>query len=287
MTELTRRFIVAAVGIPVGLGVAFIGGAPLAAMLGMIALLGAREFFALVRTEGAEPLTGIGVVLAAAVPLAVHGQTLGVFRVPLVSVVLLAMGLLAAALWTRRAAGKPASAVSLTVFGVVYTGGTISYAYLLRYHDYAVGPAAGTALLMYPLILTWTCDAAAYAVGKKIGKNKLMPSVSPGKTVEGAIAGVICATLVAVLYSTLVLRPVAQLASSMMSTILFGVVISVAAQVGDLAESLLKRSAGVKDSSNLLPGHGGILDRFDSLYFVLPLAYLMLSNMLMPAPRLP
>ena len=286
MNELQRRVAVAAVGVPLGIAVMYIGGAPLAALLGMIAALGAREFFDITRSEGAQPLRRSGIVLAAAIPLAVHGQMLGAFRIRGALIVVAAMVLLGAAIWRRGPEGKPASAVSLTAFGVLYTGGTISFAYLLRYHDYAVGPAAGTVLLLFPLVITWLCDTAAYFVGKKIGRRKLMPSVSPGKTVEGALAGVVAAVVVAIVYGTFVLRPVAQLGATLLWLILFGVVISVAAQVGDLAESLLKRSAGVKDSSHLIPGHGGVLDRFDSLYFVLPLAHLMLSAMLMPAPGL-
>jgi phosphatidate cytidylyltransferase len=82
-----------------------------------------------------------------------------------------------------------------------------------------------------------------------------------------------------------VLRPLAQLALSPAVALLFGVVTSVAGQLGDLAESLYKRQAGVKDSSGLIPGHGGILDRLDSLYFVLPVAYLLLGRFLLPSPR--
>jgi phosphatidate cytidylyltransferase len=287
MTELQRRLLVAAIGIPLGILLIFLGGAPLAALLGMIAALGAREFFTITKAEGAEPLTTPGIVLPDTMPLLVHGQSLGAFRVPLAAGVLAAMALFAAALWTHGTGAKPASAVSLTVFGVIYTGATISFAYLLRYHAYAVGSAAGTVLLLYPLVLTWSCDTAAFAVGRKVGKHKLMPAISPGKTMEGAVAGVVASVVVAVIYSFAVLRPVAQLGSSFAATVLFGIVMAVAAQAGDLAESMLKRSAGVKDSSQLLPGHGGVLDRFDSLYFVLPLAYLILSITLMPAPRLP
>jgi phosphatidate cytidylyltransferase len=112
-----------------------------------------------------------------------------------------------------------------------------------------------------------------------------MPSVSPGKTIEGACAGVIATVLAALLYVNVVLRPVAQLGIPVISIVVLGVAISVSAQVGDLAESMLKRSAGEKDSSNLIPGHGGILDRFDSLYFVLPLTYWMLGHMLVAAPH--
>jgi phosphatidate cytidylyltransferase len=179
------------------------------------------------------------------------------------------------------------SAVGLTLLGVLYAGGTISLAYNIRHHEYAVGAAAGTALLLFPLVLTWIGDTAAYAVGRKIGRRKLMPDVSPGKTVEGALAALIATTLTSVIYARLVLEPFAQLGFTLVLAVVFGAVVSVAGQIGDLAESLLKRSAGVKDSSNLLPGHGGVLDRMDALYFVLPVSYLLMNMFLMPAPRYP
>ena len=107
---------------------------------------------------------------------------------------------------------------------------------------------------------------------------------APGPTVEGAVGGIIVTVLVCWLYVRYALVPFAQLALSAPDIIVFAIVISVAAQVGDLAESLLKREAGVKDSSRIIPGHGGVLDRFDSLLFVLPIAYLLLGVMLIPAP---
>ena len=105
-----------------------------------------------------------------------------------------------------------------------------------------------------------------------------------GKTISGAIGGVVFSVLVTVLYVVFVLRPVAQLAMRPMSLVLFGVIVSVAGQVGDLVESLLKRDAGVKDSSSLVPGHGGILDRIDSQLFALPVAYLIIGYLLIPIP---
>ena len=173
-----------------------------------------------------------------------------------------------------------------------YTGATLGYGYLLRYHPYAVGRAAGAALLALPLILTWTSDIGAYFVGRALGRRKLIPAVSPGKTWAGAIGALVACMLVAwvyqrwvlVPYATLALRPLAP-AFAASGALIFGAVVSVAAQVGDLAESLIKRESGVKDSSHLIPGHGGVLDRLDSLFFVLPVAYLAFDWLLIPALR--
>jgi phosphatidate cytidylyltransferase len=187
--------------------------------------------------------------------------------------------LLGAAVWLRGVDGRPLAAVAVTVFAVLYTGGTLSFAYGLRYHQYTVDRAGGTALLFLPIVLTWASDIGAYFVGRAAGRHKLIPAVSPGKTVEGALGGVAATVLFAWLYAEFVLQPAAHLTMRPASLLLFGIVISVAAQLGDLSESLLKREAGVKDSSRLIPGHGGVLDRVDSLLFVLPIAYLLLDRL--------
>ena len=313
MSELTRRILFAAAAIPVTVGIIWLGGAALAALLGIIGALAAWELFRIARAGGTPALERVGIPLAAMIPLVVHARYLGVgratfdsrgalgdsggaivnaaaklivwpFTMSLTAAAVVVLGILTLAIWARGVEGKPLAAVGVTVFGVIYTGGMLSYGYALRYHQYAVGSAAGTALVFLPLLLTWAQDTGAYAVGRTMGRRKLIPKVSPGKTVEGAVGGVIVTVLVCWLYVRFALRPHAQLALSPWGVVLFGTIISIAAQVGDLAESLLKREAGVKDSSHIIPGHGGVLDRFDSLLFVLPVAYLLLGSMLLPAP---
>jgi len=269
------------------------GGAALAGLLAVASAIAAWEFYRIARAAGHTPLSDLGCALAGLFPLAVHARFLGFVQprfVYLAVVLILVMG---ASIWLRGAVGKPLSAVATTVFGVLYTGGLLSFGYALRYHDYAVGGlrlgaipiAAGAILVGLPLLLTWATDIGAYFVGRSIGGRKLMPSVSPGKTMSGAVGGIVASVVVAWVYATFALRPGAQLALSGIGVVIFGVFISVAAQVGDLFESLLKREAGVKDASNLLPGHGGVLDRLDSLFFVLPVAHLLLGWLLIPAPR--
>ncbi|MGH7734491.1 MAG: phosphatidate cytidylyltransferase [Gemmatimonadales bacterium] len=124
---------------------------------------------------------------------------------------------------------------------------------------------------MFPLVITWTCDTAAMFGGRWIGGPRLAPVISPAKTWAGGIAGVVGALIVAPLYLRWAFAP-AGIGMSVAGAAAFAGVLAVVGQAGDLAESLLKRAAGVKDSSDLIPGHGGVLDRFDSLYFVLPAA---------------
>ena len=144
----------------------------------------------------------------------------------------------------------------------------------------AVLVSIGTLLLMLPLVITWLNDAGAFFVGKRFGRTKLMPSVSPGKTQAGAVGALLTSLVGTWAYVFFLLAPRAQLGLSWAGVLILGTALSVAAQVGDLAESLLKRQAGVKDSSHLIPGHGGVLDRVDSLLFTIPLGYVLLDVLL-------
>jgi phosphatidate cytidylyltransferase len=236
------------------------------------------------RETGATPIEPAGIALAALLPIAVHAEKLGVYTLSLTAVIAMILVLFASTIWLRGPSGKPLSSVAITSFGILYAG-LFSYIYAVRYHDYAVGAAAGTALVFLPILLTWSTDVGAYAFGRTFGKKKLIPSVSPGKTVEGAIGGLGLAIVICLLYVRFVLMPYAQLGLTIQGAVLFAIIVSVAAQTGDLAESLLKREAGVKDSSRILPGHGGILDRFDSLLFVMPIAFLVLGRLLLPVPQ--
>jgi len=256
------------------------GGAALAVLLSVAAALAAWEYGNLAEAAGARPMKGWGVVLAALVPLGAHAVRLGLWVPPLGLVALLAPLLLTVAMWTRGPTGRPIESVATTLFGAWYTGGMLAFGYALRYHRFAIGATAGALLVMLPLVLTWLNDAGAFFFGKRFGVRKLMPSVSPGKTVAGAVGAMATCLVATWAYFTFLLQPYAKLGLSVAGMLIFAVAMSVAAQVGDLAESLLKRQAGVKDSSSLIPGHGGVLDRVDSLLFTIPLAYVLLDLLL-------
>ncbi|MDF2771669.1 MAG: phosphatidate cytidylyltransferase [Geminicoccaceae bacterium] len=283
MSELATRVVSALVLAPVALGIIYLGGLPLATFLAVIAVGSAWEFFRLARATGVEPLDPLGMPLAGAIPLAVYAATVGVYRTSLSVPAVALLAILGAVIWARGTAGRPLGSAAATVLGVLYSGGLLSFGYALREHPYAVGDRAGTALVAFPLVLTWASDIGAFFVGRTIGGRKLIPAVSPGKTISGALGGLAVTVVVAWLYVRFVLAPTALLTMSVAGAVAFGAVISVAAQIGDLAESLLKREANVKDSSRLIPGHGGLLDRLDSLLFVLPVAYLLFAWLLVPA----
>jgi phosphatidate cytidylyltransferase len=302
MSELALRTIFAVVAAPLALWIVLVGGAPLAALLAIVCALGAWEFYRIARAAGANPLSDAGIALAGLVPLAIHASYLGVFTVPLAVVALVVLLLLGASIWLRGVAGRPIAAVATTLLGVAYTAGMLGFGYAIRYHDtvrgyddvaahhiggsaFALRVPPGGALLIFPLVITWASDIGAYFVGRAIGGRKLIPSVSPAKTISGAVGGLVASMIVSWMYARWVLVPVASLGFTPWGALLFGALISVAAQVGDLFESLIKREGGVKDSSRIIPGHGGILDRFDSLIFVLPVAYLLLGWLPLPVFR--
>jgi phosphatidate cytidylyltransferase len=284
VSELTRRIIFAVIAAPIAIAIVYFGDWALAILLSVLAALAAWELFRIARETGVLPLEPAGIALAALLPLAVHAQRLGIYTLSLTTLVALVLLLFASTIWLRGPAGKPLASVAITAFGVMYAG-LFSYIYALRYHDYAVGAAAGTALVLLPVLITWATDIGAYTFGRTFGRKKLMPSVSPGKTVEGAVGGLGVAIVVCLLYVRFILMRYAQLGLTIQGAVLFAIVVSIAAQTGDLAESLLKREAGVKDSSRIIPGHGGILDRFDSLLFVMPISFLLLGRLLLPIPQ--
>lgn len=285
MSELTKRVLFAIIAVPLALAIVFLGGPTLVALIGVMSGIAAWEFYRLSHVWGTEPFQGAGITFSALLPVVLYARELGVVRgVPVTIASVLALSIFAAAIWLRGPSRRPMLAVTITVFGVIYSG-MLSYVYALRYHVYTAGFASGgAALAAFPLLLTWATDVGAYFVGRFMGRSLLTPSISPKKTWAGAVGGLGVSVVVSLAYVAYVLKPVAHLSMSPSAIVAFGALTSIAAQVGDIAESLLKREAGVKDSSTIIPGHGGVLDRFDSMLFALPVAYLLLTWWLIPAP---
>ncbi|MBM7586865.1 phosphatidate cytidylyltransferase [Bacillus pakistanensis] len=155
--------------------------------------------------------------------------------------------------------------VAFSTLATLYVGIGFYYFIETRNHD------QGLAFVFYALFIIWTTDSGAYFIGRAMGKKKLWPDISPNKTIEGALGGVVCALIVAVIFIFFV-----DLGGiSIPKLLIVTAILSAFGQIGDLVESALKRHYAVKDSGQLLPGHGGILDRFDSLLFVLPLLHFL------------
>jgi phosphatidate cytidylyltransferase len=285
VSELTKRVITALILAPLAIAAAWFGDAALAALLSGAAGAGAWELCRLARQRNVEPLDAVAIGASAAVPLLFHAMRLGLAQPNLGWLAIYVIGVLGAVTFRRSLDRSPLSAAAITILAPLYVGMTLSFAYLLRYHSYAVGQRAQVALVVLPVLLTWACDIGAYFTGRAVGRTKLAPSVSPSKTVEGSLGGLLASVLLCWFFVRTVLVPHGQLGLTPLGIIVFAVTVAIAAQVGDLAESLLKREAGVKDSSSLLPGHGGVLDRLDSLFFVLPVAWMLSYVLLVPAPQ--
>lgn len=276
-SNLVRRIAVAAVGVPVALALAYWGGWPLVALLALVGPLGVRELFAFAERQGIRPSPLLGYVTAAAIAPAVYAaHVMPQWRAALAGAwpYAAALWLLAVLTWAlaaRTPTERPLGAAAVTLIAVLYAGALPAFLIPIRHALHGTQSWAGAWLVFFPLVVTWICDSFAMFGGRTFGGPKLAPTVSPGKTRSGSVAGVVGALLVAIIFG-LVVFPRLGVAAPLGDLLLIAAVLSVVGQVGDLAESLFKREAGMKDSGTLIPGHGGVLDRLDSLYFVIPVA---------------
>lgn len=152
--------------------------------------------------------------------------------------------------------------VAFVTLGAAYVG--LGFYYFIETRN------AGLQYVIFALLIVWTTDSGAYFTGRKLGKNKLWPEISPNKTIEGFVGGIVIAVIFAI-----VMQMMTSVAPNYWVLIVVTIIASMFGQLGDLVESAIKRHYDVKDSGKLLPGHGGILDRFDSLLFVLPLLHFL------------
>src|SRR5678816_3961767 len=201
MNNLVKRVLTAVVLIPVALAAIWSGGLWLALLLSLLAGVGAWELYRIARTQGIDAFAPIGIVLAAAIPLSAHASAQGWLDRPLAAGGVLLVALFGLAVWSRAPSERPLESVAVAVFGVLYTGGTLAFGYALRHHRWVVGNAAGTALVMYPVLLTWAADIGAYAFGRWLGRRELHRAVRPGATVAGAVGGTALAVVAAVAYN--------------------------------------------------------------------------------------
>ncbi len=279
-SNLVRRVGFAAVAIPVALGIVWLGGWPLVALVALIGALGTGELLDFANHLGMRAFRPLAMLTAASFApftyLVLTNLRAGALILawwPYAGALWL-IGLLTWALTARGPADRPLGAVAVTVLAPLYAGALPAFLLVLRHGGFPLRSWPGTWLVFFPLVVTWVCDTAAMFGGRAMKGPKLAPTVSPGKTRSGSAAGVAGGMIVALIFG-LAVFPRLGIRASTGALVVMAIVWSTLGQVGDLAESLLKREAGVKDSSALIPGHGGILDRFDSLYFVIPLAAAM------------
>ncbi len=251
--SLVRRTATIVVGAPALIAILWRGGYLLMAVVCVLVALGVREFARLAAALGYRP-SPVMVAGALAFPVL---ATLGYWEQTNLAIAAIVM---AAAGWTlapSHRTGSPGGA-AVDTLGALYIGALFAYVILLR----NVGFAA--ALTVVGII--WVSDSGAYLVGRRWGRRKLAPAISPGKSVEGLLGGLLAGVIVAAAVASWQGWSVARLGA-------IGVLVVAAGVIGDLWKSTIKRAAGVKDSGSVLPGHGGILDRFDAVLFGVPVGY--------------
>lgn len=257
---LAHRIIVALIGIPLILFLIHVGGIPFLLFVLIIIALGLREFYGLIQRKNTTSLKSIGIIsaliLAISIYFNVDNVEIGVF------VTILMLVLFLWKLYTQRIEGALLD-ISITLLGVFYIGWLLSHLLLIRQLPYW-----GKEYTYLLFLTTWSIDNGAYVVGVTWGRHKAIPKVSPRKSIEGLVGGLVGGLLAVFLLKWLFLPHLSYIHS-----LGIGLSLGIIGQLGDLSESLLKREAKVKDIGKFLPGHGGVLDRFDSLLFTAPVLY--------------
>lgn len=264
---MRQRATSAAILVPLLLIVVALGGVALSAAIAILTVLAAREVFALLRAAGHPALSAIGSVLAltvildAAVPNVLEGSGLLLIAIGVV--------LVATAAFTRTDPRDGLATWMATVFGAIYVS---LLAFVVRLGYAGPTPPEGAPLavlgaergwIVLLILAVWSYDTGAFLVGRRFGRERFLRHLSPSKTYAGLVGGIVATTVVVGLV-------LVGLGTNPVHAIVLGPLVALAAQAGDLAESMLKRAADAKDSGTLIPGHGGILDRVDSFLFAAP-----------------
>lgn len=286
MKNLGIRTVSGVVLLAIVLAAIWLRGPVLMIAVAVAVVLAAHEFYTMVRKAGYQPWYPAGIALALVLGLRgyLNGDLINgvAYSGPGVAPEVMALALVLLFVlarqgieWVRQPQattqdGRPISPrspylawadIGLTMGGAIYTGGLLGYAPLLATVNETPTQGGGQAWMLMVVFGTAACDTGAYFVGSLIGRHKLIPHISPGKTWEGLIGGVAGGILAAALLSGI-------LKIGLPEAVILGLLVCAAAVTGDLSESFIKRASGVKDSGNIIPGHGGILDRVDSILFV-------------------
>ena len=268
---MRQRATSAAVLVPLLLIVIALGGVAVSVAIALITLLAVREVFALLRAAGHPALPALGAVLALTVIL--DAVFPGVLEGSGLLLIAVGVVLTAGASFTKQDPRDGLATWMATVFGALYVS-LLAFVVRLGHAGPAVpagapleilGPERGWIVLL--ILAVWSYDTGAYLVGRRFGRERFLSHISPSKTYAGLVGGIVATTVVVGLV-------LVGLGQTPIHALLLGPLTALAAQAGDLAESMLKRAAGAKDSGTLIPGHGGMLDRVDSFLFAAPIVTL-------------
>jgi len=278
--DLRKRLVTAIVLGPLFLVAVAVGGVVFLGAVMLLVGVAAWEFFRMAAQKPSRPRTAPGIGLALAFPVVLYLAPTNPLAIP----ALVALGVtgIAVAQFLDADGDESLGSVSTTFYGAAYVGLLLAHFVLIREVSRVVPGMpywSGAVLVGVTVVLTWVNDSAAYVIGHRWGRRKLIPRVSPGKTVEGAVGALLVTVLAAVPILWLVDRWVPLF--GLTNALAIGALVGIAAPLGDLVESAFKRDAGVKDASDLVPGHGGVLDRFDSLMVVAPAFWYYLQTVVL------
>lgn len=262
---MLTRIITGVIGIALAIGIIYLGGIPFAIAVGLLTVLGLAEFYRMVAKNGVRPFRVIGILTGLFIVIAAYfsNKTLSITDLLVPTFIFTLFAVFVGQL-LKFGVDHAIQNVSVTFFGVFYVAGLMAHFILLRNLENPILP--GQYAIWFAFICTWSTDSFAYFVGRSFGKRLWVPKISPKKTWAGFWGGLLGAVIAGFIYSVIIgFDPLKA------SAIALG--LGFVGQLGDLFESALKRDSGVKDSGKLLPGHGGVLDRFDSTLFTLPLTY--------------
>lgn len=290
MSELIKRVLVAIVAVPVSILIIYLGGTLFFVLVAIISSICLWEFYLMAEKSHSHPNKTLVIIMGV-----VFLSIFWFFHFPMALILLLigfavlVVALLISELWSNKP--NKILSISSSISGIFYI--TLSFIFMLAVRNfsnfiiylqsysiesikvsdkiYLFTDTDSAWFLVSVLITIWICDSAAYFIGKKFGKNKLFERISPKKTWEGAIAGFVFAII-----SFFLVMKIFIPAFPLIHSLVLGAIIGIVGQFGDLAESQLKRDVKIKDSSAIIPGHGGFLDRFDSILFVMPVVYIYL-----------
>ena len=273
---LRARVRSAAILVPLLLVALWLGGPWIVLTVAIAVALGAIEAFRLLTAAGHSSMPALGVALAVVVAV---GDSIN--PMPGTGMLLTALGivLIGSGALTRHDPREGLATFATTTFGALYVG-LLGFVARLSMTDAPVdrssvlgslGPERAWILVL--VLVVWAFDTAAYFIGRRFGRHRFMHHISPSKTLEGVVGGFVVAGVVGALLVSSLGRP-------WPAGLLLGIALAAAAQAGDLAESMLKRAAGAKESGTLIPGHGGMLDRIDSFLFAAPVAYFYVVSVL-------
>lgn len=270
---MLSRIMVAIVGIPLLIYILYHGGFPLLLFVNVIVGMGAYEFYNMAEMGGKKPHKTAGIIGALLIPNVLFFNELGTLSIDVAGLLAFFVIFLIGYRVLENKVENASVDIGETILGALYISVLFSHVILISFL-----PNGGKWLLTAQ-IMVWVCDSFAYFTGMAIGRkifNRGFSSISPKKSIEGSIGGTVF-TIISLYFLEKYFHLLNNRELGMTNIIIIGIFISVIAQIGDLGESMFKREFKVKDSGTILKGHGGILDRFDSMLFVAPTVYYLLK----------